>query len=122
MQELRKNVSDEILKSILEEDPESGKTVRNLMVIWEDILRVSDRSMQEALLAMDARQIAQALSEASDEVTEKIKNNLSERASAMVDEEISIMPSISPEEIEDAREVCLGALRELNENNMLTWA
>ncbi|MBI5723547.1 MAG: hypothetical protein HZA50_06285 [Planctomycetes bacterium] len=121
LQGLRKNICDAILTSLIQKSAEVGKAVRNLMVVWEDIPRVSDRSMQEALHVMDSRQIALALVEADDAVGRKIKGNLSQRALAMLEEEIAIMPTAKPEEVEEAREVCLGALRELNENNMLTW-
>ena len=92
-----------------------------LMILWEDISQVGDRSLQQALRGIEERQLALALHEAPEETTRKIKSNISERAAAMVDEEASLMSSPKKEDVHEARERVVGALRELNQKGELSF-
>jgi len=118
---LDKEVRDGVLKAIQQKDEEAGEKVMNLMIIWEDVPQVGDRSLQEALRGIDERQLALALHEADDEVEAKIKSNISERAAAMVDEETSLMSAPKKEDIRQAREKIVEGLRDLNSKGELTF-
>ena len=58
---------------------------------------------------------------APDEIAGKIKGNISERAAAMVDEETSLMSSPKKDDIRQAREKIVTALRELNRKGELAF-
>ena len=111
---LDKEVRDGVLEAIQQKDQEAGEKIANLMIIWEDVALVGSRSMQQALRGLDERQLALALFEAPDDIAEKIKSNISERAAAMVNEEASLMSSPKKEDIRQAREKIVTAMRELN--------
>lgn len=114
LRNLDKEVRDGVLSSMQEKDAEVGEKVISLMIIWDDIPQVADRSLQEALRGVDGRQLALALHKADDAVTQKIRSNISERAAAMVDEETSLMSAPSKDDIKQAREKIVGTLREMN--------
>jgi flagellar motor switch protein FliG len=118
---LDKEVRDGVLEAIQQKDKEASEKVMNLMVIWEDVPQVGDRSLQEALRGIDERQLALALYEASDEMQAKVKSNISERASAMVDEESSLMSMPKKEDIRQAREKVVKGLLELNRKGELMF-
>jgi len=118
---LDKEVRDGVLEAIQQKDKEAGEKVMNLMVVWEDIPQVGDRSLQEALRGIDERQLALTLHEAGDEVGEKIRSNISERAAAMVDEETSLMSAPKKEDIRQAREKVVKVLRDLNRKGELMF-
>lgn len=118
---LDKGIRDGVLEAILQKDKEAGDKVVNLMIIWEDIPSVNDRSLQQALRGVDERQLALALQGASEEITGKVKSNISERAATMVDEETSLMSSPKKEDIRQARDKIVEALRELNNKGELTF-
>jgi flagellar motor switch protein FliG len=118
---LDKDVRDGVLEAILQKDKDAGQKVTDLMVVWEDLPLVGDRSLQQALRGIDERQLATALFEADEAVARKVKSNISERASAMVDEEASLMSAPKKEEIRAAREKIVGSLRELNSKGELTF-
>ena len=88
---LEKDLRDQLLSEISKHDEETAKTVRNLMITWEDIPSIADRSLQEALRSVDSNKLAVALYGADEEVSQKIRSNISERAVAMLDEEASLM-------------------------------
>ncbi|MFW6133304.1 MAG: FliG C-terminal domain-containing protein [Planctomycetota bacterium] len=115
--ELRKSMLD----SIREQDEEAASGVERMMVLWEDVSTVSDRSMQEAVREVDARQLAMALVGADEATVAKIRGNLSERAAAMLDEETSLLSTPSDDDVESARQTVLGVLRELAGNGFLTF-
>jgi flagellar motor switch protein FliG len=110
-----------IVKAVQESDPAAAGNVQRAMVTWEDIVLITDRSLQEALRSTDSRQLAMALFGGEKPIVAKIRSSMSERAAAMLDEEASLLSSPKPEEVQQAREGFLSNLRELNANNMLSF-
>lgn len=118
---LDKSIRDGVLEAIVQKDKDVGDKVANLMIVWEDIPTVNDRSFQQALRGVDERQLALALQGAGDDIAGKIKGNISERAAAMVAEETSLMSSPKKEDIRAARDKIVNAMRELNKKGELTF-
>ena len=116
---LEKDLRDQLLGEIGKNDEETATMVRRLMMTWEDITSVADRSLQEALRAVDSTKLAVAFYGADEEIVEKIRTNMSERAVAKLDEEISLMQEPLQKEILDAREEVVKPLREANEEGTL---
>jgi flagellar motor switch protein FliG len=114
LRNLVKEVRDGLLGAIREKDSSAADKVAELMIIWEDILFVTDRSLQQALRGVDAKKLALALTNVDAAIKQKIRSNISERASAMVDEETSLMSSPKKEDIAAAREELVKTLREMN--------
>jgi flagellar motor switch protein FliG len=116
---LEKDLRDRMLDELSKHDEETSAMVRRLMITWEDIPSIADRSMQEALRAIEPGKLAVALYGADEQVVQKIRSNISERAVAMLDEEISLMQEPLAKEVLDAREVVVAPLREANEEGKL---
>ncbi|MGC9453838.1 MAG: FliG C-terminal domain-containing protein [Phycisphaerae bacterium] len=120
LQGLSSELCEALLEGLNQTDPETCKLVRNLMLIWEDIPRVADRSLQEALRTQEPQTLAMALYEAQPRIAKKIRSNISERVAALVDEELSLLSSPKPEKILEARETILEVLRDMNAKGELT--
>lgn len=118
---LEKEIRDGVLEAIRQKDQEVCDKITNLMIVWEDIPLTGDRSLQQVLRGIDERQLALALHEAPEEIVRKIKANISERAGALVDEETSLMSAPKKEDVRQAREKIVAALRELNQKGELTF-
>lgn len=114
-------VRNGVLEAIQQKDKEAGQKITNLMIIWEDVPLVGDRSLQQVLRGIDERQLALALHEAPEEIASKVKANISERAAAMVDEEASLMSSPKKEDVQQARERIVDVLRDLNTKGELSF-
>lgn len=110
-----------MVQAIVASDAATGKAVQEMMVTWEDIVSVADRSLQEMLRGVDSKKLALALIGAEADIVKKIRTNMSERACAMLDEETSLLSSPKAEDTAKAREALLVDLRELNANNMLNF-
>jgi len=121
LRNLGKELRDGLLAALQEKDTEAGEKVAGLMVLWEDIPQVADRSLQEALRGIDSAKLALALVKADEAIIEKIKSNISERAAAAIEEETSLMSAPKKEDIEQAREDIVKDLREMNEKGELNF-
>jgi len=116
---LEKDLRDQLLDELNKHDEETSTMVRRLMITWEDIPSIAERSMQEALRAVEPGKLAVALYGADEDIVQKIRSNISERAAAMLDEEISLMQEPLEKEVLDAREGVVGPLRDANEQGTL---
>lgn len=116
---LEKEMRNQMVDEIAKQDEETATMVRRLMITWEDIPSVADRSLQEALRTVNASKLAVAIHGADEEIVQKIRSNISERALATLDEEISLMQEPLEKEVLDAREEVVKPLRDANEEGKL---
>ena len=121
LRNLGKELRDALLGAIQEKDSATGQLVTKLMIVWEDILQVADRPLQQALRGIDERTLALALHKADEAIIQKIKSNISERAAAMVDEEAQLMSAPKKDDVNQAREKIIDVLREMNSKGELTF-
>lgn len=116
---LKAEFREGLMAEIMSADEETGKHVQRMMVVWEDVAAVSDRSLQESLRSVDSRRLALSLVNADPATAERIRSNISERASSMLDEETSLLTSPKDDDIIAAREAILDSLRDLNSEGEL---
>ncbi len=112
-------ISEQLLEEINKHDEQTCKMVRNLMIVWDDIPSIADRSLQEILREVESSKLAIALFGADEEIIQKIRSNISERGVEMLDEEMSLMQEPLENEITEAREAIVGPLRKANEEGTL---
>ena len=121
LRNLGKELRDGLFSAIQEKDEQAAKMVNSLMIVWDDITQLTNRSLQEVLRGIDVKRLALALAGADEATIKKIKSNISERTAAVLDEEISLMSSPGKEDINQAREAIVQALREKNAAGELTF-
>lgn len=118
---LQKDKRDAFIEEIDGNDEDTAAMVKALMVTWEDIVKIEDRSLQESLRKVDASVLAKALFNADPVIVEKIRTNISERAAEMVDEEVALMGEPRKRDVIQAREEVVNPLREANEAEELLF-
>jgi flagellar motor switch protein FliG len=121
VREFDREIRDGLLSAIYSRDRRAGEMIAELMVIWADIPHVTNISLQKVLKGFDVKILALALHEADEAIIQKIKSNLSERAVAALDEQVSLIPAPGNEDIEDARGRIVRILREMNERGELAF-
>ncbi len=119
LSDTERDLRDKVLDEIEKHDEETATMVKNLMITWEDIPSIADRSLQEALRTMESSKLAVALYQADEEIAQKIRSNISERVAAAVEEETMLMQEPLEKEILDAREQAVEPLRKANEEGTL---
>lgn len=118
---LEQDARDTLLDEISKRDKDTANTVKALMVTWDDIPRIYDRSLQEVLRSVEPGTLAKAIYGASQAIIDKIRANISERAVQAMDEEMALMQDPLKKEILDAREDVINPLREANETGQLRF-
>ncbi len=121
LRSLDKQSRDGLVAKLSESDEEASKAVQQAMVLWEDIPVIEDRPLQEVLRHVDTKQLALAMVNADQRILSKVRENISERAGAMLDEETSLLSSPKEEEIEKARDGILALLRKANASGELSF-
>ncbi|MHC5061167.1 MAG: FliG C-terminal domain-containing protein [Planctomycetota bacterium] len=118
---LPKESRDTLLEEIEGNDEETSNTVKALMVTWEDIVKIEDRSLQEVLRNIDSAILAKALHGAEPVIAEKIRSNISERAAEAIDEEAALMSEPRKKDVLAAKEEVVKPLRDANEKEELAF-
>ncbi|MFH1022446.1 MAG: flagellar motor switch protein FliG [Planctomycetota bacterium] len=104
-----------ILESLEEDDPDLVEHIRRLMFVFEDILLVNDKGIQAVLREVDHEDLALALKTASEEVKDKIFRNMSERAAALIKEDMEYMGPVRIADVEAAQQRIVDVVRRLEE-------
>lgn len=118
---LGKDAREAMLQSIREHDAETAALLQTMMIVWEDLPLIADRSLQEVLRQADVRRLALALVGSDAATDNKIKQNMSEGAREALFEESELLARPKQREVEEARELLLTDFRELNEAGMLEF-
>jgi flagellar motor switch protein FliG len=104
-----------VIEALEKVNPTLASEVRELMFVFEDLVSMDDRSMQEILRAADARTIALALRDAPGGMKEKIEKNLSQRAAEAIDELTEGIGQVRRTEVEQAQQEVVRVARRLEE-------
>lgn len=104
-----------VLDSLGEADEELAAEVRRLLFVFEDIIKLDDRSIQLVLREADQKDLALALRGVSDEVKQRILQNMSERGSQMLLEEMEYQPPQRKRVVEEAQGRIVAIVRRLEE-------
>jgi len=72
-------------------DPSLSENIKNMMFVFEDVLKLDDRTIQRILQDVDMKDLPISLKTASESLQEKIFKNLSDRAVTTLKEEMEFM-------------------------------
>jgi flagellar motor switch protein FliG len=90
------------------------------MFLFEDIIQIDDRGIQRILRDVDKRDLALALKVAEDKIKNKIFKNMSERASAVVKEELEFMGPVKLKEVELAQMRIVDVVKQLESDGEIS--
>jgi len=111
-----------ILESLDEQNPELADEVRKLMFVFEDILLLDDRSIQQVLREVENKELGLALKGTTDEVKDKIFKNMSERAAAIIREDLQFMGPVRLKQVEEAQQRIVTIIRKLEDAGQIVIA
>lgn len=93
--------------------------VKSRMFMFEDVVGLDDRSVQQVLRQVDTAQLALALKGVSDAVRNKITTNLSERAAENLMEEVELLGAVRLTQVEEAQQGIIRTIRQLEEQGVI---
>lgn len=102
-----------VIEQMEMETPELAEDVRSLMFVFEDIVQLDDSSIQRVLREIDSKDLATSLKGTKEEVKQKILKNMSERAQAVLLEDMEYMGPIRSKEVQKAQSKIVGVIKAL---------
>ena len=92
-------------------DLELAEAIRSLMFVFDDLCKLSDKDIQTVLKNVETAQWAMALKGASPELKQKIMGNMSQRAAAMLAEEMDYLGAVRLSEVEQVQQQIVAQYR-----------
>lgn len=111
-----------IMEGLEAHSDEIAEDVRRRMFVFEDIVGIDDRAMQQVLRAVNNKELAMALKGTKEQVRQKIFSNVSSRAAQNLAEEIDMLGSVRLKTVEDAQAGIIRVIRALEESGQITVA
>ncbi len=115
-----RTVEKAVLDNLTEVEPELAEEVRALMFVFEDIVDMTDRDLQEMLRTIDGKTLALATKGVKEPVRQKVFSNLSERAANTLKEEIEYLGAVKLSEVETAQSAIVAEIRRLDEEGRIS--
>ncbi len=109
-----------VFKSLGQTDPELTARVKEKLFKFADLATVEDRPLQTMLQQLNLKTIATALKGADDAIAAKVTGNLSGRARELLQEELSLLGSVSNTQVDDARKEILQLLMKAEEEGQIS--
>jgi len=102
-----------VMDGLTELEPELSERIRQLMFTFEDLGKVDDQSMQVLIREVEKDKWVMSMRTASPNLKKKIFGNMSERAGALLKEEIESMGPVRLRDVEAAQREVIDISRRL---------
>jgi flagellar motor switch protein FliG len=109
----------QIVEGLESLDAALAEEVRSRMFMFEDIVQLDDRSVQQVLRQVDNGQLALALKGVSEQVRSKITSNMSERAAENLLDEVEMLGAVRLAQVEEAQQGVIRTIRQLEEQGQI---
>jgi flagellar motor switch protein FliG len=119
---LAKKTRSQMMQQIEQEDPELADRLKDLIYVFEDVLKIEDRSLQRLLAEVDSETLMTALKNADEQIVEKVLGNVTKRVRETLTEEMEYMGVVPEEKIEQARAAVARAVAKLDQEGKLVMA
>ncbi|MDR3231615.1 MAG: flagellar motor switch protein FliG [Synergistaceae bacterium] len=104
-----------IMEYLEENDPELAEEIKKRLFVFEDIIRLDDRSLQRVLREVEMKELGLALKGATEELRSKFFRNMSKRAAEMLQEDMDYMGPVRVKDVEEAQQKVVNVVRALEE-------
>ncbi|MEE9273992.1 MAG: flagellar motor switch protein FliG, partial [bacterium] len=111
-----------VLSKIDELNPELSEQIRHLMFTFDDLIFVDDRGIQLVMREVSNEDLTMALKGAGEDVKDKILGNLSERAAAMITEDLDAMGPVRLSDVEKAQSAIVRIAKNLEDEGRIIIA
>ncbi len=109
------SVEGAVMEQIQRADEALGGKIQDLIFVFDNLLDIDDRGMQELLRNVQSDRLLIAMKGADDELKQKIFKNMSQRAAEMLKDDLEAKGPVKLSEVEGAQKEILTAARKLAE-------
>ena len=114
-----KSSEEEMLENLEERDPDLAEDIRQLMFVFDDLVKLDDRSIQELLKSVPQEKWKIALKTCSESVKDLVFSNMSQRAAEMLSEDMDAMAAVKISDVENIQTEILAITRKLEEEGKI---
>ena len=111
-----------IMEYLEENDPELAEEIKKRLFVFEDSMKLDDRSLQRVLREVDLKELSLALKGASEDLKTKFFKNMSKRAAEMLQEDMDFMGPVRVKDVEEAQQKVVNIIRGLEEQGEIVIA
>ena len=111
-----------VLEKLATTDKDLAEEVRGMLFVFEDIVKLEERAVQQVLREADQKDLVLALRGAPENVKEVVLTNMSERGAEMLKEEMEIQPPQRKRDIDAAQSRIVAVVRKLEEAGTIVIA
>ena len=105
----------QIVEGLESLDARLADEVKSRMFVFDDIVDLDDRSLQQVLREVETSSLALALKGVSETVRDKVARNLSSRAAETLVEDIDLLGPVRLTQVEEAQQGVIRTIRQLEE-------
>lgn len=116
---LDKKTMNSLMTRLEDNDPALSQEIRQYIFSFNDIIKLDIRAIQTVLREVDNSKLTLALKSATDELKEKIMSAMSERAAAMLKDDLEAMSPQKVTEVEKAQKEIVGVIQRLEKEGKL---
>ncbi len=111
-----------VLDTLAGTDQELAEQVRRMLFVFEDIVKLEERAIQQVLREADQKDLVLALRGVPDPVKEVVLANMSERGAEMLKEEMEIQQPQRKRDVDEAQSRIVAVVRRLEEAGTIVIA
>ena len=104
-----------LIQSIRKVDDALGSKIQDLMFVFNDLMEIDDRGIQEVLRAVPGDKLLLAMKGADEGLKDKIFSNMSQRAAEMMKDDLEARGPVRLSEVEAAQKEILAIVRRMAE-------
>lgn len=111
-----------IFDQINEQNSTLAESIRQIMFVFEDLVKVDDRGIQTILKEINTDDLAVALKTTSEAMKQKIFKNMSQRAAQILKEEMQTKGPVRVSDVEKAQQAIVDIARKLDAEGKIILA
>ena len=119
MGKLDRTTETDILTAMDEVDQELADEIRNLRFTFEDILKIDDNGIQLILKEIDQADLLISMKTASEELKEKLFNNMSDRAGQMLNDDLEALGPTKLSDVEQGQQKIIAVCKKMEEDGTI---
>jgi len=117
-----RSIEQSILQNIEGTDADLADSIRNLMLVFDDLVKIDDRGFQLILKEVSTEDLALALKTAPEELKQKVFKNMSQRAVEILKDDMETMGPVRVSDVENAQQKIVRIARKLDEEGKIIIA
>ncbi len=114
------SVERQVLEDIQMRDPQMADDIKEQMFLFEDILHFDDRTVQLIINELEKADLVMALKGVQEALSEKFFRNMSNRAAAMLEEDIDALGPVPLKDVKEAQQKVIRRIKQLEEEGQIT--